>query len=108
MQAYLDRLRAEGKLRVVEREVSPRHELAAVTQASQSESDAALLFRRIRGSRYPVMTNIFGSRPRLTELIGAKDGSFCRRWVELMRRGAPAPAIVPEPDDLENISIRDL
>src|SRR5215831_17379100 len=103
MRAYLDRLRREGKLRVVEREVSPRHELAAVTQASQAESDAALLFRRVQGSRHPVMTNVLGSRPRLTELIGASDGSFCRRWVELMQRPAQEPQIVPEPDDLEAI-----
>jgi 4-hydroxybenzoate decarboxylase len=108
MRAYLDRLRTEGKLRVVEREVSPRHELAAVTQASQAQSDAALLFRRVAGSRYPVMTNVLGSRPRLVELIGASDGSFCRRWVELMRRQAPAPEIVPEPADLEAIRIADL
>jgi 4-hydroxybenzoate decarboxylase len=108
MRAYLERLRAEGKLRVVEREVSPRHELAAVTQAAQAQSDAALLFRRVQGSRYPVITNVLGSRPRLIELIGASDGSFCRRWVELMRRPPSAPEIVPEPADLEAIRIGDL
>jgi 4-hydroxybenzoate decarboxylase len=108
MRAYLDRLRGEGKLRVVEREVSGRNELAAVTQASQAESDAALLFRRVQGSRYPVMTNVFGSRPRLMKLIGASDGSFCRRWVELMRRRSPAPEVVREPNDLDEIRIRDL
>jgi UbiD family decarboxylase len=108
MRAYLDRLRGEGKLRVIEREVSPLHELAAVTQASQAESDAALLFRKVQGSRYPVMTNVLGSRPRLMELIGASDGSFCRRWVELIRRPSPAPQRVPEPDDLDEIRIRDL
>jgi UbiD family decarboxylase len=108
MRAYLERLRAQGKLRVVEREVSGRHELAAVTWASQAESDAALLFRRVQGSRYPVMTNVFGSRPRLMELIGAADGSFCRRWVELMRRRPVEPEIGGEPDELEEIRIRDL
>jgi UbiD family decarboxylase len=108
MRAYLDRLRAEGKLRVVEREVSGRNELAAVTAASQAESDAALLFRRLQGSRYPVVTNVFGSRPRLMALIGAGDGSFCRRWVELMRRPTPPPEVVREPNDLENIRVRDL
>jgi UbiD family decarboxylase len=108
MRAYLDRLRGEGKLRIVEREVSGRNELAAVTRASQLESDAALLFRRLHGSRYPVMTNVFGSRPRLMELIGASDGSFCRRWVELMRRPSMAPEVVLEPNDLEEIRIRDL
>jgi 4-hydroxybenzoate decarboxylase len=108
MRAYLDRLRGEGKLRVVERDVSPVNELAAVTQASQAESDAALLFRKVQGSRYPVVTNVLGSRPRLMELIGASDGSFCRRWVELMRRPSPAPQRVSEPDELDEIRICDL
>jgi UbiD family decarboxylase len=108
MRAYLERLRAEGKLRVVEREVSGRNELAAVTQASQAHSDAALLFRRVQGSRHPVMTNVFGCRSRLIELIGASNGSFCRRWVELMRRPSPAPEVVREPNDLDEMHIGDL
>jgi UbiD family decarboxylase len=108
MRAYLERLRSEGKLRIVEREVNGRHELAAVTQAAQQESDAALLFRRVQGSRYPVTTNVFGSRPRLLELIGAADGSFCRRWTELMRRPAPPAKSAPEPADLDDIRISDL
>ena len=69
MRAYLERLRGEGKLRIVEREVSPHNELAAVTQASQAESDAALLFRKVQGSRYPVMTNVFGSYTNQSEFI---------------------------------------
>ena len=108
MRAYLEQLRSKGKLRIVEREVSGLHELAAVAQASQLESDGALLFRKLRGSRYSVITNVFGSRSRLVELIGASEGSFCRRWVELMRRQPVAPEIVREPNNLEAIRIRDL
>src|SRR6516165_10055311 len=108
MRAYLERLRSEGRLRVIEREVDGRNELAAITQASQRESDAALLFRSVRGSRYPVVTNVFGSRPRLIELIGAADGSFCARWAKLMRAPAPPPKPVAEPDDLHDVRIRDL
>lgn len=39
MRNYIERLTAEGRVRIVEREVSGTHELAAVTQASQRESD---------------------------------------------------------------------
>jgi len=49
MRRYLDTLLAQNRVRVVDREVSGRFELAAVTQRSQRESDAALLFRRIAG-----------------------------------------------------------
>jgi 4-hydroxybenzoate decarboxylase len=108
MRAHLDALLKEGRVRIIEREVSGKHELAAVTHASQRESDWPLLFRKVAGSRFPVMTNIFGSRPRVMQMIGAADGSFCRCWVELMRRAPKAPQMVPEPDDLEEVALTDL
>src|SRR5262245_7339103 len=108
MRAYVDRLRRGGKLREVVRAVNGTHELAAVTQASQQESDAPILFHKVAGSRFPVVTNVFGSRARLMEMIAANDGSFCRRWVELMRQPAQAPRTVGVPNDLEDIRLTEL
>jgi 4-hydroxybenzoate decarboxylase len=110
MREYVDRLLDEGRVRVVEREVDPRFELAAVTVASQRESDAPLLFRRVRGSRFPVVSNVFGSRPRLGELIGAADRRFCPRWTELTRNLA-VPADLPTANidaAYEPVSLADL
>ncbi len=83
MRDYLAALERDGELRLIKREVDPRHELAAVIQASQEESEAALLFERVRGSSMPVAANLYGSRRRLSRFIGAQDGNFCRRWAEL-------------------------
>lgn len=107
MRRYLESMLAEKRVRIVEREVSGQFELAAVTQASQRESDAPLLFRRVAGSRYPVMTNIFGSRPRLTKMLGGNT-SFCKRWTELMATPVVPPVDVAEPNDLEEIRLSDL
>lgn len=107
MRRYLESMLAEKRVRVVEREVSGQFELAAVTQRSQQESDAPLLFRNVAGSRYPVMTNIFGSRPRLTKMLGG-DTSFCRRWTEVMATPVIPPVDVAEPNDLEEIRLSDL
>ncbi|MCL4745113.1 MAG: UbiD family decarboxylase [Burkholderiaceae bacterium] len=96
MREYLEHLIARDGVRVVEREVDPKFELAAVTVRSQAESDAPVLFRRVRGSSMPVVTNVYGSRRRLTELIGAEEGGFCARWQQLSIRQACAPdTIVP-------------
>lgn len=108
MRAYLERLLNEGRVRVIDREVAGRFELAAITQASQRESDMPLLFKRVSGTRLPVMTNIFGSRPRLMDLVGAADNSFCRRWAELMRQPARPPRVVDEPPDLQRIRLTEL
>src|SRR5215467_15994505 len=106
MRAYLDRLRRAGCVREITREVSGRHELAAVTQASQQESDAPLLFHKVAGSRFPVMTNVFGSRRRLVEMIGGNDGSFCRRWIEMTRKPAQPPHIVGARNERDREEVR--
>jgi 4-hydroxybenzoate decarboxylase len=93
-------------MRIVEREVDPRFELAAVTTRSQRESDDPILFRRVKGSRLPVVTNVFGSRRRLAELLGAADGNFCRRWAELTGPRAPSVPAAPALADLPLESVR--
>jgi len=108
LRNHIDEMIAAGRMRVVEREVSGRHELAAVVQASQKESDLPILFRNVAGSRFPAISNIYGSRQRLLEMIGAADGSFCRRWVELMRTPPKAPELAGEDDGLEEVRLTEL
>lgn len=111
MRVYIEKLLAEGRVRTIEREVDPRFELAAVTLRAQAESDAALLFKRVRGTRLPVVTNVFGSRPRLCELIGAQDGRFCRRWSELTSgpgKALPAPESGHPDEKYEDLSLAEL
>ncbi|HET9043550.1 MAG TPA: UbiD family decarboxylase domain-containing protein, partial [Burkholderiales bacterium] len=110
MRDYIEELVRADCFRVVEREVDPKFELAAVVTRSQAESDAPLLFRRVRGSRFPVVSNLYGSKPRLRDLIGADSGGFCRRWDELMRARAPAVAAAPAPaaGEVESCRLADL
>lgn len=83
MRSYLDELRAAGDLDVVNREVDPRFELAAVTARYQAAHDGALLFEKVKGASMPVVTNVFGSRRRLCAMIGAEDLAFCPAWQRL-------------------------
>ena len=70
MRRYLDKLASDGDIRVITREVDPRFELAAVTRAGQKEDDRATLFTRVRGTRLPAITNVYGSRRRLFDIAG--------------------------------------
>ena len=83
MRDYIAKLQERGELTIIETPVDPKFELAAVTQRLQQGSDRVILFRNVIGARMPVVTNIYGSRRRLCEMIGAGDGNFCRRWTEL-------------------------
>ena len=90
MRDYLEKLKADGDLLVLTREVDPQFELAAVTRAAQRAGDRAVLFANVKGSPFPVVTNVHGSRRRHAALIGATPSEFCRRFVELTER-APVP-----------------
>jgi 4-hydroxybenzoate decarboxylase len=98
MKDYVSALAAAGDLDRVEREVDPRFELAAVTVAAQRASERALLFDKVAGSPFAVATNIYSSHQRLCDMIGATDGIFSPRWLELTQgTGQPnPPAPLPE------------
>ena len=83
MRNYISKLRERGDLTIIEAPVNSKFELAAVTQRLQEQSDNAILFRHVIGTKMPVVTNIYGSRRRLCEMIGAADDNFCRRWMEI-------------------------
>lgn len=86
MRDYIAKLQQRGDVTVIETPVQPKFELAAVTQRLQQESDRVIMFRNVIGASMPVITNIYGSRQRLCEMIGAKDLNFCHRWTELYPR----------------------
>lgn len=91
MRDYLKAMTGRGEVRVIERAVDPRFELAAVTKAAQAAGEDALLFRSVAGSRMPVATNLYGSHRRLCALIGAPDDNFVARWSALLDGMAAKP-----------------
>ncbi len=99
MREYISTLKARGDVRIVDAAVDPRFELAAVTQRFQEQHDEALLFRRVQGCNFPVMTNVYGSRRRLCELIGAADGNFCGRWTALTETHGNTQSFIETLDD---------
>ncbi|HET7341884.1 MAG TPA: UbiD family decarboxylase [Methylomirabilota bacterium] len=111
MREYMERLRARGELLEVTREVQARHELAAVTQAAQRRYGKPILFHKVTGSRLPVLTNIYGSRERLAEILGIAPGDFCRQWNQLASVGDGGGALktrVPVPPGLVDAKLGDL
>jgi len=96
VKELIERWIESGEIQIVEREVDPRFECAAVIARAQQESDRPILFRNVQGSTLPVASNLFGSRQRFCDYLGAVDGNFCQRWAELMKNPVRAPEIEPE------------
>jgi 4-hydroxybenzoate decarboxylase len=98
VKQFLTELLAAGGIDRVARPVDPRFELAAVSVAAQKAGERPLLFDKVKGTAFPVATNLYGSHRRLCEMIGATDGLFAPRWLDLIRGvGAPNPP-APLPD----------
>src|ERR1041385_6974603 len=85
LRTFLDRLHRENEIVTIKVEVDPYLELAEVHRRVISEGGPALLFERVKGSRYPVVTNLFGTERRIDLAFGPKageartrSGSYCR------------------------------
>ena len=112
MRDYLSRLIERGDMHIVEREVDPKFELGAVVSKSQKKSDWPILFRNVKGSAFPVVSNLYGSHARLCEMIGAAPGEFNPTWKDIMEglsaRTGDYCNSVSTPDDLQQGKISDL
>jgi 4-hydroxybenzoate decarboxylase len=112
MRDYVEKLIARGEMRIVDREVDPRFELAAVISRSQKESPDPILFRRVRGSQFPVVANLYGSIERLCEIIGAQSSEFNAKWNAILDSVGPSRTSyakeVPAPANLKSGKLRDL
>jgi len=92
MQSLLNRLRQSGELARITKPVDPKFQLAAVTKALQKAGEQAVLFEAVKGSDFPVVSNLYGSHDRLRAMIGAQDQTFCQRWNTLTEAAARATA----------------
>jgi len=82
MRDFMAALDARGDLLHVYREVDPKHELAAVTQAA-IKLGKPLLFHNVKGTKFPVLTSIYATRERIAEVLGIQARDFCREWSKL-------------------------
>src|ERR1700733_16229009 len=69
--AFVRALRGAGELATVEAPVDPRLEIAEITDRVVKAGGPALLFTNVRGSRFPVLTNQFGTERRTALALGA-------------------------------------
>ncbi|MFM1873059.1 MAG: hypothetical protein RL398_2481 [Planctomycetota bacterium] len=89
LRAFLAVLRRHGELVEIDCEVDPDLEAAEVHRRVIAAGGPALLFRRVKGSPWPAVTNLFGTARRVQLAFGPRPE-------ELVRRLAAAPhTLVP-------------
>jgi UbiD family decarboxylase len=83
LRAFLDQLRRDGDLAVVEAPVEARLEAAEVHRRVIAAGGPALLFANVRGAEIPLVTNLFGTARRAELAFGKRPFRLVRRLVEL-------------------------
>ncbi|HEY1403057.1 MAG TPA: UbiD family decarboxylase [Pyrinomonadaceae bacterium] len=89
LRSFLDQLTRERDLVVVETEVDPYLELAEIHRRVIAVGGAALLFKRVKGSRYPVVTNLLGTARRIELAFGQKPEALVKEVVHVVESLLP-------------------
>jgi 2,5-furandicarboxylate decarboxylase 1 len=97
LRSFLDlvKRRRADDLVVVPQEVDPAYELTAVVVKAEREARRRpiFLFERVRGTRFPVITNLHASRARLAMAINAAPAATLQTYLRAMANPV-APTVV--------------
>jgi UbiD family decarboxylase len=89
LRAFLEALRRDGDLAVVDADVDPHLEVAEIHRRVIAAGGPALLFTRVRGAAFPLVTNLFGTARRAEMAFGPRPLRLIRRVVELVETILP-------------------
>src|SRR5499433_866190 len=102
LRSYLDlvKRRKPGDFEIVSRAVDPRFEITALVVKLEREGKRrpVLLFESVKGTRFPVLTNLHASRPRLAAAMNAAPEATQATYLRAMEKPV-VPQIVPHEGD---------
>jgi UbiD family decarboxylase len=76
LRSYINILRKESDLLEIDVEVDPYLEIAEIHRRVIAQGGPALLFNKVKGSRFPVATNLFGTARRMEISFGHRAQKF--------------------------------
>jgi 4-hydroxybenzoate decarboxylase subunit C len=86
LRSFLACLKREGELHIIEAAVNPHLELAEIQRRVVARQGPALLFNCVAGTKFPVVTNLFGTRRRIDLAFGEEPYRFFNRVAEAAER----------------------
>jgi 4-hydroxy-3-polyprenylbenzoate decarboxylase len=91
LRDFIRQLEARGELKRIALEVDPRLEITEICDRTLRSGGPALLFERVKGSRYPLLGNLFGTPQRVAMGMGEES-------VEALREVGRLLAFLKEPE----------
>jgi 4-hydroxy-3-polyprenylbenzoate decarboxylase len=73
LRDFIDLLEKEGELKRIKTEVSAELEITEISDRTLRNGGPALLFENVKGSKLPLLANLFGSTKRIAMAMGQED-----------------------------------
>ena len=89
LRSFLQELEARGELARIREEVDADQEITIIQHRVQAQGGPTLLFERVKGSPYRLVSNLFGTPGRVAGVFGGAPDAIGHRLVRL------AEAIMP-------------
>lgn len=94
LRSWIELLRREKQIIEVDVEVDPDQEIAEIHRRVIAGGGPALLFNRVKGSPFPVVTNLLGTKSRVDLTFGKEPQETIKRLIGLIRsEGGGPPSI---------------
>jgi 2,5-furandicarboxylate decarboxylase 1 len=101
LRSYLDLIKQNNPedFLAVSREVDPAFEITAITVKLEQEAKRRpiLLFESVKGTSFPVLTNLHAGRSRLAAAIHAKPEEMQRAYLRAMEKPTPPKMVSKAP-----------
>src|SRR4029079_9760913 len=89
MADFVRFLERHGELKRISREVDPYLEVSEIAQRVVRAGGPALLFERVKGSRFPLLINTYATRRRMSWALGVADLDVHARAISQLVRSQP-------------------
>lgn len=89
LKEFIGVLRAEHEVADIHAQVDPYLEIAEIHRRVIAENGPALFFHNVKGSQFPVVTNLFGTKKRVELAFGAYPQKFIKDLVTIAQDSFP-------------------
>lgn len=76
---FIELLQQENELRIIDKEIQVEEEIAELQRRTVAQRGKALLFTNVKGFRFPVVTNLYGSEKRIELAFGTKPKELIQK-----------------------------
>ncbi len=91
LSSFLHELRKQQELIEIEAPVDPKLEIAEIHRCVAAANGPALLFKSVKGSPFPVVTNLFGTKRRVDIAFRNRPEKILSRLVRTLTGPFPPP-----------------